>query len=230
MAGQKVTAADELVREAVEGNTKARGLILIISNDYLETPEIALVGARKDARSIESTFESPNINFVTITRVNSTKKETIALIDAVTSFRSYRSDINANIYDCFAFFFSGHGNGKHAILASDKKEIDINEDVFKKFESEQLLGCKKLIFIDACRTVTGNPEQLKVPGDDFLLAYSTRYGCKAFANNKGSYWTQELAKQLKENKSLLSVITAVNKEVEQGAQFINSTVDITLCK
>ena len=219
---------NELVKETVKDNDAARGLVIIISNDYMNgvSNQRRLYGAIKDADVIRETFKY--LNFAIIDRRNATKVETQSLIIAVANYEHYPKK-----YDCFAVVFAGHGSGKPMILSSDDKEVDLNEELLKPLDSEPLHNIPKLIFIDACRShVEGDKDNPLIVKDDFLVAYSTRYGEAANEDRAGGIWMQKLAAELKSSpKSVPAIITDVNKAVrsaKQGAQLINTTVDIQL--
>ena len=216
----------ELIRQTVRANGDARGLAVIISNDYMNgiSNQRRLYGAIKDAEAIRKTFE--HLNFAVIVRSNATKVETRSLIIGVADYEHYPKK-----YDCFAVVFAGHGSGKPMILSSDDEEVDLNEELLQPLDSQPLRGIPKLIFIDACRIQGDEDRPLSVP-DDFLVAYSTRYGHESTENEEGGIWMQKLAAELKtSSKSVPSIVTDVNKAVRsasQGAQLLNTNVDIHL--
>ena len=223
---------EELIRRKIkdENNANARGLAVIISNDHMNgiSKTTHLLGAIKDAEVMEETFK--HLNFAVITIKNATKKEIKALITRVASYLHY-----PKTYNCFAITFSGHGSGKPMILSAHDEEVHLNIDIFQPLDSDTLMGIPKLIFIDACRVESYEDHPLSVP-DNFLVAYSTRYGQMATESEESGTWMQTLAAELKtSSKSVQSVIVDVNKAVansqqgaQQGPQLINTTVDICL--
>ena len=217
----------ELIRQTVRANGDARGLAVIITNDYMNgiSNQRRLYGAIKDAEAMRETFKS--LNFAIIDRRNATKVEMKSLIIAVADYDYYPQK-----YDCFAIVFAGHGSGKPMILSSDDEEVDLNEELITPLDSEPLCGIPKLIFIDACRINVDDTDNPLIVKDDFLVAYSTRYGEAANEDKAGGIWMQKLAAELRSSqKSVPCIIAEVNKAVrsaKQGAQLINTTVSIVL--
>ena len=219
---------DKLITHTIKHNGEARGLAVIITNDYMNgiSNQRRLYGAIKDAEAIRKTFE--HLNFAIIDRRNATKVEMKSLIIAVAEYEHYPKK-----YDCFAVVFAGHGSGKPMILSSDDEEVDLNEELITPLDSEPLRGIPKLIFIDACRIkIEGDTDNPLIVKDDFLVAYSTRYGEVANEDKAGGIWMQKLAAELRSShKSVPCIIAEVNKAVRssnQGAQLINTTVSIEL--
>ena len=215
---------EELVRQKIANNVDARGLAVIIINDYMNS-------AVKDAMAIKETFK--HLNFAVITRINATKAEIKALIASVASYLHY-----PKTYNCFAVVLSGHGNGNSMILSAHDEKVHLNKDIFQLLDSATLKGIPKLILIDACR-VEGDEDDLLLVDEghslslpkDFLIGYSPRYG---HMSTEGSLWMQILAAKLKTMaNSVQTVLKYVNREVHQsgaavhqlGAEVIDSTSD-----
>ena len=227
----KMEDAHELVANTVKHNNKARGLAVIISNDYMDqrSQKSFLYGAIEDAEAMSNTLKY--LNFAVIDRRNDTEKETKKIIKEVASYPEYPSS-----YDCFIVVFSGHGTGKPSIMSCDDKEVDIKEHIIDPLDSTALKNHPKLIFIDACQASGHTDHSYELPAD-FLIAYSTRYGYKSFENEGGGIWMQRLAVELKTcSSSVVNAIAKVNNDVkaEVGANQIaiyrNTTVNINLGK
>ena len=219
----------KFIKVEVDLYPDAGGIAIIICNNYIgvNSKQPPLYGSIKDASEMDSTFK--HIKFAIIKIDNAKRDIMINLIQAVAQYKFPDS------YKSVVFIFSGHGNGKPAVISSDDLGIDLNEDIIEPLGvSETLEGKTKIALIAACRTI-GKEEEAKplTVYNKFLVAFSTRHGTGAYEKDNGCPWIQGLAKEIKKvslsiGKILLKVNTEVKECTGQDSQFINSTVDICL--
>ena len=212
-----------LVEIAVAEKPDARGIAVIICNDYLNGEAVRckpLFGSRKDSKAMISAFEQ--IKFSIISRNNATRNETVNLINAVASYRKF-----PECYNYVVVLFSCHGNGKPAIISSDDKDVHLNDDIIKPLgESNYLEMKQKCIFISAGRAKGESDDQF----DELrkvMIACSTEYGGYSADSDNGCPWIQRLAKEIRESSQNLDEILIRIKEdmyqiTAQRPQFYNS--------
>ena len=221
---------EDLVQVEVTQNPDARGIAVILCNDYIgviNSKKDPLYGSKKDASEMESTFK--HIKFAVIRMDNATRDTVLGLIKGLASYKF------PDFYKSIVFIFSGHGNGKPAIISNDDMELDLNKDIINPLgNSETLEGKNKIAFITACRVKGVNDKPLDVQ-DKFLVAFSTSYGTHSVnvCVDNGCPWMQKLAKEIKMSSLPIDeVLRKVNKEVKeitgQNSQFINTSVGINL--
>ncbi|KAL5018849.1 hypothetical protein ScPMuIL_004571 [Solemya velum] len=217
-----------------------RGKALIISNrEFNEELELKSleVSCNADVEKLQTAFK--NLDFEVDTRTDLSSREIEELLDEIS--KEDHSDA-----DCFVCVIISHGE-EDTVFATDKSiELKPLFDKFKGDRSKSLEGKPKLFFIQTCRGdevdagVQVNvadaygenarivPETVwdyKVPPDaDFLFAYATVSGYKAYANWGGSWFICELMSALKEYasgaagapaKDLLTIMTKVKFEISQ---------------
>ena len=217
---------EDSVEEKVKWKAKARGFALILCNDYfLDKKRKSLYGASEDARKMESTFN--DIDFAVIRKDNATRDVVVSLIRKVTSYKF------PDNYESIVVIFSGHGNGKPAIITSDDKELNLNTEIIEPLGvSETLEGKYKMAFISACRNKGPEDKPLDVQ-DKVLVAFSTRYGTGAAEDDNGCPWMQRLADEIKISpltieKVLMKVSPEVKKVTGQDPQYVNTSVNYCL--
>ena len=212
------------IKVEVDLNPDAGGIAIILCNNYIgvNSKKGPLYGSKKDASEMDSTFE--HIKFARIKIENATRDNIISLIQAVAQYKFPDS------YKSVVVIFSGHGNGKPAIISSDDLDIDLNEEIIKPLET--LEGKNKIALIAACQDKREEAKPLIVY-DKGLVGFSTRYGTQAADADNGCPWMQRLAKEIKKmSLSIDKILIKVNKEVKeitgQDPQYKNTTVDICL--
>ena len=218
---------NEMVEIAVKKNPNARGIAVIICNDYINgiSKKDPLHGSRVDAKAMESTFE--HIRFATIRKDNAMRDTTVGLIQKVATYK---------FPDCYKFIvvvFAGHANGKPAIVSGDDKDVYLNENIISPLDSDTLEGKRKLIFIGGCRDKKEDDKPLRVPSK-VVVAFSTGYGQGSADDSEvGCPWLKTLAEEIKVSlKTIGEILGKVNEEVKyitsQNAQVIGSSTDFCL--
>lgn len=233
---------DELLRRTVLDKAEARGLAIIICNNYqMTTPNYeSLRGTFKDGSAMEETFE--HLGFATITLRNAREDEMCGIVKAVATYHPYPKG-----YNCYAVVFSGHGSNNKTIVSSDGELVKFEEAIIRPLHPKNahfICNSPKIILIDACRgrkelRAKGDPPEtvparfdLSLPGNVFV-AYSTMEGYKSYETNSGGVWMQELAVELRKGqKSVGDIVAGVNKTMRDRGlsepQIWNTTVDIIL--
>ena len=211
----------------VELNPGARGIAVILCNDYIgvNSKKDPIYGSLKDARAMESTFN--HIKFAVIRRDNATRDTVLGLIKALASYKF------PNNYKFVVVILSGYGNGKAAMISNDDMELDLSKDIINPLgDSETLEGKYKIALFTACQDKREEAKPVTV-SDKFLVAFSTRYRTQAADADNGCPWIQRLAEEIKMSSLPIDeVLRKVNKESKaitgQYFQFINTTVDLNL--
>ena len=217
---------EDLVEKKVKWKAEARGFALILCNDYLLVDKRkSLYGALEDARKMESTFN--DINFAIIRKDNATRDVVISLIRKVTSYKF------PDNYESIVVIFSGHGNGKPAIISSDDKELNLNTEIIEPLGvSETLEKKNKMVFISACRDKRTDDEPLDVQ-NKVLVAFPTKYGTGAAEDDNGCPWMQRLADEIRISPlTIEQVLIKISQEVKevsgQDSQYLNTSVNYCL--
>lgn len=202
------------IKEKLDNNSEARGLAVIITNDYDTCPHlISLPGPYNDGKEMERTFT--HHKFVTHWSHNVTRHQHLRLMDNIIKSNHPRS----YTYKCIVFVFSGHGSRK-ILWSNDGKAVDLTRDVIEKLTCElRLVTTPKIFLIDACRKVDPEAEgvgQGSTMGN-FLVAYATSDGMESFESSNppyGGYWLQRIALELREtHDSVQHIIETVKQEV-----------------
>ena len=215
-----------MVEITVKKNPNARGIAVIICNDYINgiSKKMPLHGSRVDAEAMESTFK--HIRLATIRKDNAMRDLTVGLIQKVATYE---------FPECYKFIvvvFAGHANGKPAIVSGDDKNVYLNENVISPLDSDTLEGKRKLIFIGGCRDRERDDKPLRVPSK-VVVAFSTGYGQWSADSNDGCAWLKPLAEEIKvSSKTIGEILGKVNEDVKtitsQNAQVIGSSTDFCL--
>lgn len=115
---------DEVLQNAVLKRSNARGLAVIMCNDYKGTKFENLCGTFEDGRAMESTFKY--LGFATITLQNTTADKMCGIIKALATHDPYPKG-----YNCFVVVFSGHGDINKTIVSNDGQRVNIEEDIIQ---------------------------------------------------------------------------------------------------
>ena len=222
-----------------EQNFKARGLAVVIYNSYENCPDTnTLPGATKDGEAMINTFKS--LQFAVLDKQNATRDDVLGIFQAVASYADYPVD-----YECFAIVFAGHGKKDSILLAIDG-EFNFEEVIVKRLNkhlhpfdiSDRITRVPIIAFIDACRgsmiprDASARLNERDIP-KNMMLNYSTREEDKSYENpNRGGFWMQEIAKDLRtKNKPVSVIVAGVSKKMKkQNPISINTDVDIILYK
>lgn len=204
--------AHNSIKDKLDKNPNARGLAVIITNDYDTCPDPdvdPLLNTYNDGKEMKRTFT--HHKFVTHWRHNVTKRRHLKLMDDIIKSdhpRSYN-------YKCIVFVFSGHG-ARNILWSNDGEAVDLTRDVIQKFTCErQLVTIPKIFLIDACR-VGEEVGQGSTMGN-FLVAYATSERMVAWESDeppRGGVWLQRLARELRESRdSVQGIVETVKQEV-----------------
>lgn len=230
------------VTATINTNINARGLAIIVTNDYKDTTMLSpLSGTVIDGENMKKSFLE--LGFAVHWTHNISNEQFTELIHEASSFQEYQ---RFNNYKCIVFVFSGHGDLGDIVYLQDSSEVSIGEDIIQPFlpKTSPLIGkLQKLFFFDACRgkqesrpvavpkgsrprgKYDDSPafdsrgglsiERIRVPEEGgFLVAYSTMSNCLAWEERKGGAWLQRLATEIRTNTSSIEdVLTKVNSDM-----------------
>ena len=217
----------------------ARGLALIITNDYHGTDTLSnLDGTTADGDKMVEAF-GEFFGFDCVRGKNLVSGDIKELVKSASECSSLANR------GCLAFIFSGHG-GEGVIYGEDQNlvdaYVDILEDIVQPFDpqkSPSIAEVPKLFFIDACRggeSVKGAGGKGKWIGDgrlkeaatkssttllgNYILGYATMPGFKSYLrgdNAEGSVWMPLLADELQyePNRDVLNVLQDVNGRLKR---------------
>ena len=146
------------ITATIESDVRARGLAIIITNDYHDCTSLRLKrrglklsplpGTFIDGENMKDTFL--DLHFVVHWERNINRLQFTKLIHEACNFQDYCS----KKYECIVFVFSGHGNSRGFVYLQDGSEVSIGEDIIKPFlpkASPNMGKYPKLFFFDACR-------------------------------------------------------------------------------
>lgn len=136
----------DVIKQKVAKHHKARGLAVIVTNDYIGTELADLHKTDDDGREMDSVFNE--LKFVTHWAKNVTTTQHQQIIDGI--IKSDHPDSNG-YYKCIAYIFSGHGDENGSLYLQDGGEVNLVKDVIEKLSEPKLAHIPKLFFIDACR-------------------------------------------------------------------------------
>ena len=225
------------IAKCIDENPRARGLAVVITNDY----NGSLHGTREDAKSLCETFSFAQ--FIVCYKQNASGDELLQLVDELKNLKFEQ----VKNYECILFAFSGHGDEGDWIYMEDDEKIQVYDQVLAPLLADsapELGDIPKVVLSDACRgdnetqttlvpvaknpdstTNTGERQLRRVPSTgNFLVACATMAEHYAYMrpDNLGSAWTQTLAAELKhkDNKEedLEGVLTKVNAKMVERAQ------------
>ena len=234
------------VARVLQGNLNKRGLAIIVTNDYSDTPGIRkLTNAHKDGEKMKRTFE--DLEIATIRKNNIDHDELVRTLHDVAHVQKFPKS-----YKTISVLFSGHGIDSGDIYMQDGKKISIQAIVNSLLprQAPTLGNIPKLFFIDACRgsedmravvcprggpRVASSPitrgkhmkdrgatekDTVLIPPDgNTLLAYSTTYSHKAHENPDGGVWMKALAEKLRTSKQPIDVVlTEVRSDLHSRYQ------------
>ena len=221
---QKTQDLDEKsIQQKLHEATNPSGLAVIMSNDYIGTPNIsALPHIHSDGRAMEEAFNG--LNFVTHWGRNLTRDQSLQLISSIRSCQHPHS----HSYKCIAVVYSGHGGAGDVLLSQDGCNLCVKSELMEALTNDpKLAHIPKLFFIDACRgsgavtvvygakdaggdeftrlQVKGFHDKLALLEGNFLVGYATIDLKLSYLDKHGSVWMQMLASELKSSCMTLSI-------------------------
>ena len=224
--------ADE-VQQLVNGNPTARGLVLIVTNDYTDSSDEnlkkrPLPACHIDGEKMRKTFSEPELNFALLpTKKNRPAGEIKGLIQQVAKCNFPKS----NSYKYFIFVYSGHGSANNCIVANDGGKVDIQHDVVDPLEpgntSHAVGKIEKLFFFNCCRGKLNMnrpvPLDAGIQRGNYIIAYATMKEYVAYEHETGSEWMVPLAKRLREDKvkAVQLILSDMIKQVKSSPNFLD---------
>lgn len=209
------------VRDVCREHPEALGIAVIVANrrGYLREQAV-LTNVHIDQENMRSAFEA--LGFAVLCATDIGKDVMMTLFGRVASFDGYPRS-----YRRLAVVFAGHGIG--GALCTHDGIVPVN-DILDQFQPASchpsIAGIPKLFFIDACRgdlqmsvmfTERGGevvPSKTVTRYGNSLVAYSTLLGYKAYeVAGKGGIWLSRLSTKLRQDKSILDVMTDVNEAI-----------------
>eukprot|EP00092_Neocalanus_flemingeri_P029028 GFUD01031513.1.p1 GENE.GFUD01031513.1~~GFUD01031513.1.p1 ORF type:complete len:298 (+),score=88.09 GFUD01031513.1:122-1015(+) len=194
-----------------------KGWVLLINNEKFESETFSTrLGSEVDERNLEALFIQ--LGFKVLVRRNLKKDEMRRELNSFSDLDDHLASDMAVVCIC------SHGLDNGKIITSDCKEIDVREDIMRKFNNEEcknLKGKPKMFIFQACRgsekdfgIIENNREPTrslkstgvdaiqfkKVPTwEDMLIVYSTIPGYVAIRNHfTGAWFVQSFCKVLME--------------------------------
>ena len=219
------------------GKAQKRGLVIIISNDFLSPLGKAvqlnldpICGAKKDGERMDGLFT--RLGFATLWKCNITFNQLQEIISDASHYKYPKC------YECLVFVFSTHGRENELLYMQDGETIAVNEIIEKFYpENAQQIGTiPKIFLIDACRGdkklhcvpiskglssdsspikkrgATPLTEALITPQGNYLVAFSTMPNYKSYEiKGAGGIWMQTLADKIEcmPNSSVPDVLVSV---------------------
>ena len=202
------------VLTAIQVNPDAKGLAVIITNDYIPkledkptvTKHPSLEGTFEDGKRLQEAFEK--LDFDVHWKTNITSAEFMRIMYDLSKLEHD----SVKDYRCMAFVFSGHGlPGK--LVMQDGNQVDISDQFVGSVlpgRAPMIGDIPKIFIIDACRgeqrtetvpvPVTAKglaPSETQTKGahnmimrdlpkeGNFLLTFSTLLGCESADYNRG---------------------------------------------
>jgi hypothetical protein len=223
------------ISECIIENPTARGLGIVITNDYIGTQNSPLPGTCKDGYELLELLV--HSNFIVLWLHNIDGQAISDVMDEVKSLEEHENREFIQKYECILFAFSGHGNelNKKNIVMQDSSTVNVETDILQPLlpSSIRKFGeVPKVLLIDACRghlaTATISTklsldvitkDTLPAEGN-YLLAYATMPGHLSYMNiySPGSAWMQEVADLArKSTKSIEGVLVNVNENLNKRA-------------
>ena len=218
------------ISECVLENPKARGLAIIITNDYSHTNS-PLLGTCMDGNSLLETLV--HSDFIVLWLHNVNRQAISDIMNEVKNLEEHESRKFIQNYECILFAFSGHGLNNKYIMMQDTKRVNVETEILAPLlpSSVRKFGeVPKVLLIDACRgSLETATVSTKLPLDvitkdtipaegNYLLACATMPGHSSFMYRHGSAWMQEFASLAqKSTKSVEGVLVNVNENLTKRA-------------
>ena len=195
------------IEKCLEEMKSAKGLVLIVTNDYKECKKVPKVAVLEechiDGQRMEETFVG-TFGFARHYEKNATADRMKDLLQQVATCK-YHFDIQFIVV-----VFSGSGC-EGTLLCNDGKDIYVEEIIERLKPDNMPYASKKIVklfFFDACREYHVM-ERAKAKGyqphpGEYLIAYSTYPGGLAYTrkDGQGSEWMPEVAQSLRDEKEL----------------------------
>ena len=158
-------------------------MCLIINNEnFLVSPRRP--GADEDEKLLKGLFQE--LGFSVVVKNDLTRER---ILETVRNFAGK----DHSQFDAFVFAILSHGGEDDIILSSDEMIVGFRElmCLFTATHCPSLQAKPKLFFIDACRGESDAIPRSACPREaDFLLAFATTPGHKAYQSSRGSWFTR----------------------------------------
>ena len=222
------------ILECVTKNEKkARGLGIIITNDYRDSSK-PLHGTCKDGESLLETLVYSD--FIVLWLHNVDQQVISNVMKEVKNLEQHSSgQALIKKYECILFAFSGHGLNNKYIVMQNNIYVDVESEVLQPllpFSIPKFGEVPKVLLIDACRgtltTATVSTKKLAaldvitkdtIPAEgNYLLACATMPGHYSYIYENGSAWMQEFASLARHSRdSVEGVLVSVNEHLTKQA-------------
>ena len=196
------------VQALVDKNPGARGIAVVITNDYDNCPDKRWwpLPCHKDGEQMSTTFKD-EFGFAFLWKKNATAEEIKALATQTANCDYPES------YKFVVFAYSGHGEIGPLLVANDGNKVIVNSDIVDVFEPSRVPKNKhitKLFFFDSCRGKEEMEKAIPKGGErgNYLIAFSTIKEYRSVAYPSGSLWMSLVAKRLRENRDSVQNILA----------------------
>jgi ribosomal protein L19 len=140
------------ISECIIENPTARGLGIVITNDYIGTQNSPLHGTCKDGYGLlELLVDS---DFIVVWLHNVDRQAISDIMDEVKSLEEHENRESIQKYECILFAFSGHGLNNKYIVMQDTNTVNVETDILQPLlpSSIRKFGeIPKVLLIDACR-------------------------------------------------------------------------------
>ena len=155
--------------EKISSDVNARGLVIIITNDYKDSqpklprdhrPLEELLGTKIDGENLRKAFHE--LQFTVHWIHNIALDKFTELIHQATSYTGYTK---CKRYKCVVFVFSGHGDEGDLVYLQDGSQVSIGDEIIAPFLPKKSLNLgkfQKVFLFDACRGKQ-NTETVEVP-------------------------------------------------------------------
>ena len=223
-----------LLECVTENEKKARGLGIIITNDYIDSRQKSLRGTCKDGRSLLKTLV--HSDFIVLWLHNVDQRVISDVMKEVKNLEQHSSgQALIKKYECILFAFSGHGLNNKYIVMQNNIHVDVESEVLKPLLPSSIpkFGeVPKILLIDACRgdlaTETVSTKKLAasdvitkdtIPAEgNYLLACATMPQHVSYMYAHGSAWMQEFASLARHSRdSVEGVLVSVNEHLTKQA-------------
>lgn len=216
-----------MVEAAVKGKPGAKGLAVIITNDYSTNPNVIdLPGTVCDGKALSSALTA--LNFAVCWEQNVREDQLGKIIREMSNLKH----TNVKNYRCIFFIFSGHGSKDDCLIMEDNKSLNLHEKIISPLlpgKAKRIGNIQKVFLIDACRgeletsttsvprsSIIMNLERIQLPKEGgFLVAYATMPSHSTYETpGCGGVWLSRVARLLDERAyldSFESLLTKVNE-------------------
>lgn len=230
-----MAASKESVNGVIKGKPGARGLAVIVTNDYNSNADLkSLAGTHKDGEAMESALIA--LNFAVYWEKNVAEDKMKQIIGDV---QSLKKKLVGSYLQYIFFIFSGHGSEGDCLVMEDGSFLRVNEELISPLlakSAKEIGTLPKVFLIDACRgknptktvyvempknaSSASKSSKIRFPEEGgYLLGYATIPMHMSYETNSGGWWLSKVAKLLKDKMYLNSIetlFTEVSRQMVLG--------------